>query len=129
MGLPVENYKGYVEADATQKAKNMESDKFFLIHGMADATAPYHHSVQMAKALTKAGTIYRYTVRSAHLVALSTTLIRLLLARLFQSYADEGHDLRGVTEHVHRSMEHYFRNCLNLDEDSEVPVENAVPSE
>lgn len=36
MGLPVENYKGYVEADATQKAKNIESDTFFLIHGLGE---------------------------------------------------------------------------------------------
>lgn len=126
MGLPVENYKGYVEADATQKAKNMGSDKFFLIHGMADATAPYHHSVQMAKSLTEAGTIYRYTVS----VNFQDQFGMKSISRItFQSYADEGHDLRGVTEHVHRSMEHYFRGCLNLDEDSEVPVENAVPSE
>lgn len=64
MGLPVENYKGYVEADATQTAKNIESDTFFLIHGMADASAPYHHSVQLARSLTEAGTIFRYSVRS-----------------------------------------------------------------
>lgn len=62
MGLPVENYKGYVEADATQKAKNIDSDTFFLIHGLADASAPYHHSVQLARSLTDAGTIFRYTV-------------------------------------------------------------------
>lgn len=62
MGLPVENYKGYVEADATHKAKNIESDTLFLIHGLADASAPYHHSVQMARSLTDAGVIFRYTV-------------------------------------------------------------------
>ena len=64
MGLPVENYKGYVEADATQKAKNIDSDTFFLIHGLADATTPYHHGVQLARSLTEAGTIFRYTVRN-----------------------------------------------------------------
>jgi dipeptidyl aminopeptidase/acylaminoacyl peptidase len=62
MGLPIENYKGYVEADATQKAKNIDSDKLFLIHGLADSTAPYHHGVQLARALTDAGIIFRYTV-------------------------------------------------------------------
>lgn len=36
MGLPVENYKAYVEADATQKAKNIDSDTFFLIHGLGE---------------------------------------------------------------------------------------------
>jgi len=48
---------------------------------------------------------------------------------MFQSYADEGHDLRGVTEHVYRSMEHYYRNCLSLDEDSDAPSDVPVPSE
>lgn len=62
MGLPVENYKAYVEADVTQRAKNIPNDAFFLIHGLADATVPYHHSVQLAKSLTNAGTIFRYTV-------------------------------------------------------------------
>lgn len=32
-----------------------------------------------------------------------------------QSYADEGHELGGVLEHVYRSMEDYFRDCLSLD--------------
>lgn len=127
MGLPVENYKGYVEADATQKAKNIESDTFFLIHGLADASAPYHHSIQLARALTDAGTIFRYTVRSELL-----TVKRIILKGViftFQSYADEGHDLKGVTEHVYRSMEHYYRDCLTLDEDSDMPMDVPVPSE
>lgn len=67
MGLPVENYKGYVEADATQKAKYIDSDTLFLIHGLADASAPYHHSVQLARSLTEGGTIFRYTVRSCNI--------------------------------------------------------------
>lgn len=73
MGLPIENYKAYVEADVTQRAKNIPNDAFFLIHGLADATVPYHHSVQLAKSLTNAGTIYRYTVS-----ALAVLLISLL---------------------------------------------------
>lgn len=62
MGLPIENYKAYVEADATQRVRNIPNDAFFLIHGLADATTPYHHSVQLTKALTAAGKIFRYTV-------------------------------------------------------------------
>lgn len=61
------------------------------------------------------------------------TTINLLKTFTFssytQSYADEGHDLRGVTEHVYRSMEHYYRNCLSLDSDIGEPVEDPVPSE
>lgn len=63
LGLPSENYKGYVEADATQRAKQIPSQSFFLIHGLADATAPYQHGIELARALTEAGTIFRYQVR------------------------------------------------------------------
>lgn len=35
LGLPVENYKGYVEADATQSARHIPSYSFFLMHGLA----------------------------------------------------------------------------------------------
>lgn len=62
MGFPTDNYKGYVEADATHKAKNIQSDTFFLVHGLADATAPYQHGVQLARSLVDAGTLYQYTV-------------------------------------------------------------------
>jgi hypothetical protein len=62
MGLPIENFKAYVEADSTQKAKNIPNDAFFLIHGLADATTPYHHSIQLAKKLTENGILFRYTV-------------------------------------------------------------------
>lgn len=62
MGFPTDNYKGYVEADATHKAKNIESDTFFLVHGLADATAPYQHGVQLARSLVDAGTLFKYTV-------------------------------------------------------------------
>jgi dipeptidyl aminopeptidase/acylaminoacyl peptidase len=51
-----------VEADATQRAKSIKSDSYFLIHGLADATAPYHHGIQLARALSDAGTIFRYQV-------------------------------------------------------------------
>jgi hypothetical protein len=36
-----------------------------------------------------------------------------------QSYADEGHLLVGVLEHVYRSMEDYLKECLSLDEDEQ----------
>lgn len=34
-----------------------------------------------------------------------------------QTYADEGHDLNGVLEHVYRSMENFLTPCLSLDSD------------
>ncbi|XP_023299933.1 prolyl endopeptidase FAP isoform X2 [Lucilia cuprina] len=108
MGLPAENYKGYVEADATQRARLIKSHAFFLIHGLADSTAPYIHGVQLAKSLTDANVLYRY-----------------------QTYADEGHELNGVLEHVYSSMEHYFSECLSLDPDDTKPNldQTIVPAE
>ncbi|TDG39336.1 hypothetical protein AWZ03_014242 [Drosophila navojoa] len=108
LGLPAENYKGYVEADATQRARLIKSNSFFLIHGLADSTAPYVHGVQLAKSLTEANILYRY-----------------------QTYADEGHELNGVLEHVYSSMEHYFAECLSLDPDDTKPDldQNMVPAE
>lgn len=94
LGLPAENYKGYVESDATQRAKNIPRKSFFLIHGLADLSTPYQHGVSLARALTDAGILFRY-----------------------QSYADEGHDLKGVLEHVYRSMQEFFEECLSLDTD------------
>lgn len=34
-----------------------------------------------------------------------------------QTYADEGHDLTNVLEHVYKSMEYYLKDCLSLDPD------------
>lgn len=35
----------------------------------------------------------------------------------FQTYPNEGHELQGVLEHVYRSMEDFFQECLSLDTD------------
>ncbi|XP_053998740.1 dipeptidyl aminopeptidase-like protein 6 isoform X1 [Hylaeus anthracinus] len=92
LGAPAENYKGYVEADLTQRARLVPSHSLYLLHGLADLTAPYTHGVAFAKALSEAGIIFRY-----------------------QSYADEDHALAGVLEHAYRSMEDYLAECLSLD--------------
>ncbi|XP_019772128.1 inactive dipeptidyl peptidase 10 isoform X2 [Dendroctonus ponderosae] len=100
LGLPTENYKGYVQADATQRAKNIPRKSFFLLHGMADLTAPYQHSVLLSRALAEHGVLFRY-----------------------QSYPDEGHELSGVLEHVYSSMQNFFEECLKLDtEERELPA-------
>lgn len=52
-----------MEADATQRARLIKSNSFFLIHGLADSTAPYVHGVQLAKSLTEANILFRYQVR------------------------------------------------------------------
>lgn len=63
MGAPIENYKGYVEADLTQRARLVPSHSLYLVHGLADLTAPYTHGIAFAKALSEAGVIFRYQVR------------------------------------------------------------------
>ncbi|XP_066594146.1 inactive dipeptidyl peptidase 10 isoform X2 [Prorops nasuta] len=92
LGAPADNYKGYVEADLTQRARLVPSHSLYLLHGLADLTAPYTHGVSFAKALSEAGVIFRY-----------------------QSYADEDHGLSGVLEHAYRSMEDFLAECLTLD--------------
>ncbi|XP_043287837.1 inactive dipeptidyl peptidase 10 isoform X2 [Venturia canescens] len=92
LGAPAENYKGYVEADLTQRARLVPSHSLFLLHGLADLTAPYTHGIAFAKALSEAGVIFRY-----------------------QSYADEDHALTGVIEHAYSSMEDFLAECLTLD--------------
>lgn len=62
LGVPAENYKAYVEADATQKGRQIPSYSYFLIHGLADVTAPYQHGIQLARSLSESGTIFRYLV-------------------------------------------------------------------
>lgn len=36
---------------------------------------------------------------------------------VLQVYANEGHELENVLNHMYRSMEHRFTQCLALDED------------
>lgn len=62
LGLPSENFKAYVAADATQRARNIPSHSLYLIHGLADITAPYQHGVALAKALADAGVMFKYQV-------------------------------------------------------------------
>lgn len=115
LGLPTENYKGYVEADATQRARNIPKKSFFLMHGLADLTAPYQHGVALARALAEAGILFRYQVRQQIGTHCITLALILFSPFHLQSYADEGHQLEGVIEHVYRSMQTFFEECLKLD--------------
>lgn len=40
-----------------------------------------------------------------------------IITIFFQTYADEGHELSNVLEHVYKSMEHYLKDCLSLEDD------------
>ncbi|KAL1123723.1 hypothetical protein AAG570_001496 [Ranatra chinensis] len=92
LGLPSDNYKLYVEADAFQRTKHIENMALYLVHGLADISVPYVHSAALTTSLTDQGVLFRY-----------------------QSYADQGHDLTGVLEHLYKSMEEFLSQCLNLD--------------
>lgn len=62
LGQPSVNYKGYVEADASQRAHYVPAHALYLVHGLADMSAPYPHALQLARALTDAGVLFRYQV-------------------------------------------------------------------
>lgn len=62
LGLPLENVKGYVEADAAKRAEHIPSHSFYLMHGLADKSVPYLHGIKLAGALTKAGVLFQYQV-------------------------------------------------------------------
>ncbi|XP_014274528.1 inactive dipeptidyl peptidase 10 isoform X2 [Halyomorpha halys] len=97
LGLSSESYKDYVEADAVQRAKHVEAGSLYLLHGLADISVPYSHSLSLAAALARSSVLFRY-----------------------QSYADEGHDFSGVKEHVYLSMEEFLSQCLSLDNNEQV---------
>jgi dipeptidyl aminopeptidase/acylaminoacyl peptidase len=62
LGSPSENFKGYVEADATQRARYIPNHALFLMHGLADLSVPYTHGVALAKSLAEAGILFKYHV-------------------------------------------------------------------
>lgn len=60
-----------MEADLTQRARLVPSHSLYLLHGLADLTAPYTHGVAFAKALSEAGVIFRYQVKEANTESLN----------------------------------------------------------
>lgn len=89
---PDDNYLGYERANVNLKASQMKGKRFLLVHGTADATVHFQHSMMLNKALTEAGINF-----------------------LMQFYPDEDHSLRGVLGHLHRTMERFLNRCF-LDE-------------
>lgn len=63
LGLSSESYKDYVEADAVQRAKHIEAGSLYLLHGLADISVPYSHSLSLAAALARSSVLFRYQVR------------------------------------------------------------------
>lgn len=62
--LPGSNYKGYEAADVTKVAGNLRDKFLLLVHGTADHTVHYHHSMLLSKALTDEGILFRQMVSS-----------------------------------------------------------------
>ncbi|XP_050434838.1 prolyl endopeptidase FAP-like isoform X2 [Adelges cooleyi] len=84
-----DNYRGYEESDLNRRAKYLKDKLLLLIHGSADETVHYQHSMMLIKALTESGIMFRH-----------------------QTYPDEGHDFDGAIRHLFLSMEHFWDECF-----------------
>jgi len=53
MGLPnfTDNFKGYEVADVKGIANHLKDKKFFIVHGTADLSVHYQHTLYLTKAL------------------------------------------------------------------------------
>uniref|UniRef100_A0A672MQH0 Uncharacterized protein n=1 Tax=Sinocyclocheilus grahami TaxID=75366 RepID=A0A672MQH0_SINGR len=72
----------------------LKDENFLLIHGTADARVHFQHSAELLSRLVKVEANYT-----------------------LQLYPDEGHSLREErsNQHLHRTLLHYFQNCLKYD--------------
>lgn len=64
MGMPTlsGNYKGYQEADLSRQVDGFKDKMFYLVHGTADDNVHLQQSMELARALSQAGIIYRQQV-------------------------------------------------------------------
>lgn len=65
MGTPnvTDNYRGYEDSDLNKKAITLGEKLLMLIHGSADETVHYQHSMMLIRALTEKGILFRHQVR------------------------------------------------------------------
>jgi dipeptidyl aminopeptidase/acylaminoacyl peptidase len=84
LGSPSENFKGYVEADATQRARYIPNHALFLIHGLADLSVPYTHGVALARSLAEAGILFKYHVCNYFPHSIARTLRLAIFSSLMQ---------------------------------------------
>ncbi|XP_060869072.1 prolyl endopeptidase FAP-like isoform X2 [Metopolophium dirhodum] len=91
MGTPnvTDNYRGYEDSDLSKKAITLDKKLLMLIHGSADETVHYQHSMMLIRALTEKGILFRH-----------------------QTYPDEGHTFDGSTKHLLHAMEHFWDECF-----------------
>ncbi|XP_075238106.1 dipeptidyl peptidase 4-like [Lycorma delicatula] len=91
MGTPnvTDNYRGYEESDISKRAGNLRDKPYLLIHGTADNTVHYQHSMILVRAFTEGGILFRQ-----------------------QTYPDENHSFEGVQMHLYRMMESFWDECF-----------------
>lgn len=64
MGTPnvTDNYLGYEVSDLSKHAGNLRDKPFLLIHGSADDTVHFQHSMILVHAFTEEGVMFRHQV-------------------------------------------------------------------
>ncbi|XP_044001598.1 venom dipeptidyl peptidase 4-like [Aphidius gifuensis] len=92
MGLPSldDNYDGYEQAQLINKAKNIKSNSYYLIHGTLDDTVHHQHSLLLAEELEKNNIIFRQ-----------------------QMYTNEDHSMGKLRKHLFLSMFNFLDECLH----------------
>lgn len=65
MGTPnvTDNYRGYEDSDLSKKAATLDKKLLMLIHGSADETVHYQHSMMLIRALMEKGILFKHQVR------------------------------------------------------------------
>uniref|UniRef100_A0A671NH99 Dipeptidyl-peptidase 6b n=1 Tax=Sinocyclocheilus anshuiensis TaxID=1608454 RepID=A0A671NH99_9TELE len=94
LGLPAKEEHSYMAASLLDDIHKLKDENFLLIHGTADARVHFQHSAELLSRLVKVEANYT-----------------------LQLYPDEGHSLREErsNQHLHRTLLHYFQNCLKYD--------------
>lgn len=87
MGTPnvTDNYRGYEDSDLSKKAITLDKKLLMLIHGSADETVHYQHSMMLIRALTEKGILFRHQVRG-HSLLFSIHFIKYKLYIQVQKY-------------------------------------------
>ncbi|CAG0917865.1 unnamed protein product [Notodromas monacha] len=103
MGFPnlTENIVGYIENDVRKMSPHIQGKDLLVIHGTADSTVLLHNSMSLFRALIQKNVIFHEMI-----------------------YPDEGHNLDGVTTHMHAAMETFMQNAFGVALDDEDQVTN-----